>query len=83
MSAQKLPRTATKKQVYAAMELIYKDRKGRYRYRHRSIRRDFFTDTYLAALGLSRAEWNSMRVLKYSILVQICADFDISASDFI
>lgn len=79
----KLPRVVSKKQLYSALELVYVNRSsGRTRYRHRSIRRDFFSDEYLEKLKLKREDWNKMRTIPYQCFRQIAQDFDLTSEDF-
>jgi hypothetical protein len=79
----RLPRTATKKEIYAALGLTYQVN-GRLRYRYRSINRDFFTAEYIrSAFGLEPEQWNRLRVLDYPKVKRICTDFDIIPEDFL
>lgn len=83
MDEGKLPKLVSKKQLYSALELVYVNRSsGRTRYRHRSIRRDFFSDEYLNELNLKREDWNKMRTIPYQYFRKIAQDFDLTSEDF-
>lgn len=80
---KRLPRTATKKQLYRALNLLYVGNGGIIRYRYRSIRRDFFTPDYVQSrLGLPYPDFQSKKTFSRDLLIIICEDFDITPDDF-